>query len=363
MGIPMLASRLLPLALGLLLAEPTLPELFQKAKQEFKLASYGNALATLGKLDAESAKPGLERDREALLPGLLFYKGATLAALGKQAEAKDAFVAFLALKPDVQLDPAMYPKAVVAALQSARQEVSQRHAATQPTEAGALAIAYRAFVPPPGHADESARDDWSEGPVRWLMTPDEKKSYTAVVDPITRSEFIANFWKARDPRPDTPENEFREEFDKRVAFADHRFTLEETRGSQTDRGMVFILMGPPTYSGRRMLETGDDAADNSGLNRYSPGEIKIAGGGGGGNSTARLATVEKVTGPGTKVKDAANNYIEAWHYLRQSLPREIPFQELEFQFVTKTGYGRSVMQRESNVLAALERAKRLQTHS
>ena len=352
------ASRLLPFALGLLLAEPTLPELFQKAKQEFKLASYGNALATLEKLDVESAKPGLERDRQALLPGLLFYRGAALAGLGKQAEAKDAFTAFLSLKPDVQLDPAMYPKSVISALESARKDLAKR-GVDAPSEAGVIAIAYRAFVPPPGHADESARDDWSDGPVRWLMTPEEKRSYTGVVDPITRSEFIANFWKARDPKPETPENEFREEFDKRVAFADHRFTQDEMRGSLTDRGMVFILMGPPTYSGRKRLETGDDLADASGLNRYSPSEIKVANSGAGGNVNAQLATVEKVSGPGTKVEDTANNYIEAWHYLRENLPREIPFQELEVQFVTKAGYGRNVMQRDSNVLAALERAKRL----
>src|SRR5262245_47749951 len=175
-----LVSRLLPFALGLLLADPTLPELFQKAKQEFKLASYGNALATLEKLDAESSKPGLERDREALLPGLLFYRGASLAALGKQAEAKETFTAFLAIKPDVTLDPAMYPKSVIAALESARRDLSKSPDASAPGEAGAITIAYRGFVPPPGHADESSRDDWSEGPVRWLMTPEEKRSYAGV---------------------------------------------------------------------------------------------------------------------------------------------------------------------------------------
>ena len=38
-------------------------------------------------------------------------------------------------------------------------------------------------------------------------------------DPVSRSEFVTAFWKARDPRPETVENEFREEFEKRVAFA------------------------------------------------------------------------------------------------------------------------------------------------
>jgi hypothetical protein len=112
-----------------------------------------------------------------------------------------------------------------------------------------------------------------------------------------------------------------------------------------------------------MLETGDDSADDTGLSRYSPGEIKMAGGGGGGSSTARIAAGEKVNGPGTKIKDASNNYVEAWHYLREDLPKEIPYQELLFHFVTKSGYGRNVLQRDSNALAALERSKKLAIHS
>jgi GWxTD domain-containing protein len=358
-----IGSRLLPFALVLLLVEPTLPELFQKAKQEFKLASYGNALSTLEKLETESAKPGFERDRQALLPGLLFYKGAALAALGKQAEAQETFVAFLVLKPDVQLDPAMYPKSVIAALESARKQAAKAPETRYAEASGLMVQAYRAFVPPAGHADESMKEDWSDGPVRWLLTSEEKKHFSEIVNPINRSEFIADFWKVRDPRPDTPENEYREEFDKRVAFADVRFTQDEMRGSLTDRGMVFILMGPPTYSGKKMMETGDDSADSSGLSRYSPGEIKMAGGGGGGSSTSRLALGEKVNGPGTKIKDASNNTIEAWHYLRENLPREIPYQELQFQFVTKQGYGHNVLQRDSNALAALERSKRLPVRS
>jgi GWxTD domain-containing protein len=208
-------------------------------------------------------------------------------------------------------------------------------------------------------ATPSAREDWSDGPVRWLFTADEKRSWSSLGDPVSRSEFIASFWKSRDPRPDTPENELREEFDKRVAFADVRFAQDEVRGSLTDRGTVFILMGPPAYSGRRLLRTGDDVADASGLSRHSPSEIKVASRPGGGNSSTRQARIEEVTGPGSRVQDATNNWIETWHFLRANLPKEIPNQELEFDFVTKQGYGKNVLQRESIVLSALERAKTL----
>lgn len=352
--------RVLPLVLASLLAAPSLPELFQRAKQEFKLGAYGSALATLDQLDAESAKSGHERDRQTLLPALLFYRGAALAALGRADDAEQAFEAFLALKPEVELDPAVYPKAVSNALAEARKTVARRQ--SLPAEEGMLAAAYRGFVPPAGHADESSKEDWSDGPARWLLTPAEKRAYGSLTDAISRSEFIANFWKTRDPKPETPENEFREEFDRRVAFADARFAQDEVRGSLTDRGMVFLLFGPPSYSGRKLLQTGDDTADASGLSRYSPAEVHAAAQPSGSNAT-RASRIEKTTGAGTKILDAVNNWIESWHYTRSNLPREIPNQELVFTFVSKQGYGKNVLQRESDILAALERTKALAKRS
>jgi GWxTD domain-containing protein len=346
--------RLLPAVLATFLAATSLPDLFQQAKQEFKLGSYASALKTLDRLDEESVKPGLERDRQTLLPALYFYRGASLAALGRSREAGEAFEAFLALKPDVHVDPAVYPRPVIDALEAARRAVANRQ--TQPAESGLIAAAYRAFIPPAGQPEESAREDWSEGPARWLLTAHETRVYESLTDAVSRSEFIVNFWKSRDPKAETPENEMRQEFDRRVAFADARFAQDETRGSLTDRGMVFILLGPPSYSGRKLLQTGDDAADASGLSRYTPAEIRASQQAGSSN-TARVERIERTTGPGSKILDAVNNWMESWHYLRDNLPREIPNQELVFNFVTKQGYGKNVLQRESDILTALERTK------
>ena len=71
----------------------------------------------------------------------------------------------------------------------------------------------------------------------------------------------------------------------------------------------------------------------------------------------RAARQEQVTGPGTSVLDASANWIEAWHYERVNLPREIPNQALEFDFVTKVGYGKNVLQRDQAILTALDRSK------
>lgn len=347
-----LASCLLPIVLPSVLAAATLPELFQKAKEDFRFGSYAVALATLEALERESGQPAHEAERASLRPGLLFYRGASLAALGRQGEARGVFEEFLSLQPNTKLDPAFYPRSVIATFESARASLRE----PRPPETSGLAEAYRAFRRPnPGTAEE-AGENWAEGPVGRLLTAEEKRSFVRLQDPVERSEFVANFWRVRDPKPETEENEFREEFEKRIAFADSRFAQDEVRGSLTDRGMAFLLMGPPSYSGRKPLRTGDDAADSSGLSRFTRSEARTASQGGGSN-TDRQARIEQVSGPGSKVQDAAANWVEVWHYLRENLPRGVPYQEVILEFVTKTGYGRDVLQRDANVLASLERAR------
>ena len=350
-----LLLRVLPLLLGVWLATASLPDLFRKSKEQFQLGSYAEALKTLEALDAGSQKPGFEQDRAALLPGLLFYRGCSLAALGRVEEARQVFEQFLALAPNTQLDPSRYPRSVIAAFESARKSVGRGGPEPGAAE-GSLAAAYAGFPRPDLAGVETPGEEWADGPVRNLLTAEERRAFARQSDPVARSEFVTSFWQSRDATPETPANEFREEFAKRTAFADANFAQDEVRGSLTDRGMVFILLGPPSYSGRKPLMTGDDVADSSGLSRYGRAEIKGAEKGG-GSSTTKMARIDRVNGPGTKIQDAASNWIEVWHYLRQNLPREIPNQELEFQFVTKVGYGKNVLQRETAVLTALERAK------
>src|SRR5215471_1413042 len=105
-------------------ADPSLPNLFQKAKQEFKLGNYQQALATLETLDTESAKPGQEAERQKMRPAVLFYEGASLAALGRSEEAEQAFEEFLVLSPNASLDPALYPSRVKTAFENARRKVT-----------------------------------------------------------------------------------------------------------------------------------------------------------------------------------------------------------------------------------------------
>jgi GWxTD domain-containing protein len=338
-------------------ADASLPELFLKAKEQFKLGNYKETLVTLETLDAESMKPGQEAEREKILPGLLFYKGASLAALGRSDEAEQTFEGFLERVPSASIDPALYATKVIAAFDAARKSLSASAAkAAQPAQTGVIAVAYRAFHPPETKPDEER--DWSRGPAKYLLSATEKEDFERITDFVARSEFIANFWKSRDPKPETQENEFREQFEKRVAFADARFGQDETRGSLTDRGMVFVLVGPPTYNGQRPLYASDEAgaADVTGQSRFTSAEVTMAQHAG-GSSANKAAAVDRVTNPSATMNRSGSNWIESWTYLRAELPRSIPYQELKVQFLTKEGYGKNVLQREPNVVTAIERAK------
>ncbi|MGQ9855035.1 MAG: GWxTD domain-containing protein, partial [Candidatus Oleimicrobiaceae bacterium] len=78
----------------------------------------------------------------------------------------------------------------------------------------------------------------------------QKKDIDAMLaaTPSEREMLFEDFWRRRDPTPGTERNELREEFFRRVDFANRHFTvlLSERDGWQTDRGRIYIIYGPPT---------------------------------------------------------------------------------------------------------------------
>jgi hypothetical protein len=65
-----------------------------------------------------------------------------------------------------------------------------------------------------------------------------------------------------------------------------------------------------------------------------------------------------MTGPGNKILDSAANWREVWHYRRELLPKGVPYQQVDFEFITRHGYGKNVLQRDPAPLAALEAARK-----
>ena len=87
--------------------------------------------------------------------------------------------------------------------------------------------------------------DWVNKDVAYIITKEEKKAFEQLKTDEERENFIANFWLRRDPNPDTEENEFREEFYERIAYANEHFT-SGIPGWKTDRGRIYITWGKPS---------------------------------------------------------------------------------------------------------------------
>ena len=81
--------------------------------------------------------------------------------------------------------------------------------------------------------------------VRPIILPEEEKSYKGLKNNSDALEFQKIFWARRDPNLDTPENEYQTEYLKLVEEVDLKFKAAGRRGSQTDCGRIYILLGAP----------------------------------------------------------------------------------------------------------------------
>jgi GWxTD domain-containing protein len=347
-------------ALVLLAASPA--ELFQKAKAQYAGGSYTQALATLEELEKESQKPGNEAMKNQLAPALSFYRAASLAELGKPAEAQAQFAIFLEAQPNAVIDQSIFPKKTFAAFEEARKKAGPR---PEPVQNDTITTAYAAFrAPQPAAGAEG--EAWADGPSKFLMTSDEKREWASLRSASERSEFVTKFWAARNPKPEAADNPFRREFEKRVAFADSRYGQDETKGSLTDRGMVFVLMGPPTYVGRKPLTTAEDTSSAAGMSTVSSNDVATAQNAmaaaspkGKTSTGAQAALSDRMTSPNSTALGSEANWREVWHYRKELLPPGVSFLQVDVEFITKKGYGKNVLQRgEPMVLSTLEAAKK-----
>jgi GWxTD domain-containing protein len=107
--------------------------------------------------------------------------------------------------------------------------------------------------------------------IRWHSMPMSLRSFERAVMPLQyimeekefrrlknvprkdRKKKFDEFWKAKDPTPQTTFNEAMAEFYRRVDYAAVNFaTLRDPDGIETDRGRAYILYGPPTKIDRRL---------------------------------------------------------------------------------------------------------------
>lgn len=92
----------------------------------------------------------------------------------------------------------------------------------------------------------SLRDlDYAIESLFYLLTDDEFREMKRGSNEEKRTKFV-NFWKSKDPTPNTPFNEALSQYYKRIDYAFFNFQNIQTRdGSKTDKGKIYILFGPP----------------------------------------------------------------------------------------------------------------------
>src|SRR6266496_4329580 len=91
---------------------------------------------------------------------------------------------------------------------------------------------------------KKAYKDWLDKDVAYIITDEERKAFKKLATDDERERFIEEFWRRRDPDPDTDENEFREEYYERIAYANEHYA-SGIPGWKTDRGRIYITWGKP----------------------------------------------------------------------------------------------------------------------
>ncbi len=78
-----------------------------------------------------------------------------------------------------------------------------------------------------------------------IATKLDVDSYAKLTNVDAKRGFLFDFWLARDQKPETIRNEYKEEYMERVDFVERRFKTFVTRGIQTERGRIYLLYGEP----------------------------------------------------------------------------------------------------------------------
>jgi GWxTD domain-containing protein len=91
---------------------------------------------------------------------------------------------------------------------------------------------------------DSQYKKWLNEDVVYIITPEERNAFIHLSTNEEREQFIEQFWQRRNPDPDSPENTFKEEHYRRIAYTNEHFA-SGIPGWKTDRGRIYIMWGKP----------------------------------------------------------------------------------------------------------------------
>jgi GWxTD domain-containing protein len=256
---------------------------------------------------AADGAAAIENDstRRQALAAVHFYSAVAWSGAGEEKKAKAHLSEFFTVSPDSRtIDPKKYDARFVNLFQQ-----------MAPSEGGTFHQYYPAFAAfqPDAHRPTEAGTFGNFPAMLLLATSGEKREWGSLIVQSDRERFIEAFWKKRDPMPATEENEFRNAFERRVAYADKVFAADDGRGAMTDRGKVFVLLGEPALVRRRPL-----------TQRNSREQVWLA-----------------------YDHTMLNGTIEQWVYERGQLPVRIAQDQLLYRFVNQVGIGDYVLQQEN----------------
>ena len=89
---------------------------------------------------------------------------------------------------------------------------------------------------------------WLNRDVAYIITNEEKKAFLNLSTNDERDKFIERFWEIRNPTPGSPGNPYKDEIYQRLAYTEQWFGGKN--GWRTDRGRVYITLGPPKQVGK-----------------------------------------------------------------------------------------------------------------
>jgi GWxTD domain-containing protein len=85
---------------------------------------------------------------------------------------------------------------------------------------------------------------WLNEDVVYIITPAERSAFLRLDTNEEREQFIEQFWLRRSGNPDLPDNDFKEEHYRRIAYANEHFA-SGIPGWKADRGRIYIIWGKP----------------------------------------------------------------------------------------------------------------------
>jgi GWxTD domain-containing protein len=90
---------------------------------------------------------------------------------------------------------------------------------------------------------DSQYRQWLNEDVIYIISPEERNAFLQLDTNEEREQFIEQFWLRRSSNPDLPDNDFKEEHYRRIAYTNEHYA-SGIPGWKTDRGRMYIMWGP-----------------------------------------------------------------------------------------------------------------------